>query len=65
MCATRELGGKGLPRAIPAVELQRMLNGNPAFCSWDAATSTINDSTTGWPYLFAHPRAAAEKKLAQ
>ncbi len=65
MCATDKVGSKNLPRAIPAAELQHMLKSNPAFCSWDPAISTINDSTTGWPYLFAHPLAITEKKLTQ
>jgi hypothetical protein len=64
MCALGEVG-KVLPRAIPAAELQRMLKSDQAFSSWDPTTSTINDSTTGWPYLFAHPNATTEKKLTQ
>lgn len=55
--------GKALP--IPAADLQRMLQSDPAFCSWDPATSTIGDSTSGWPCLFARPLAATEKKLTQ
>jgi hypothetical protein len=65
MRGTGQLGRKGLPRAIPAGELQTMLQANPAFCSWDASYSTVNDLTTGWPYLFSHPLMGANKKTTQ
>jgi hypothetical protein len=35
------LDREGLPRPIPAKELQAMLGSNPAFCSWDAWNSTF------------------------
>jgi hypothetical protein len=60
-----ELGRKGLPRAIPAGELQTMLRANPAFCSWDASNSTVNDLTTRWPFLFSRPLMGANKKPKQ
>jgi hypothetical protein len=65
MWALGEVGGKGLPRAIPAAELQKMLQSNPSFCSWDASNSTTTDSVTGWPYLFSHPLATPMKKPTQ
>jgi hypothetical protein len=34
-----ELNRRGLPRPIPAAELQAMLGPNQAFCSWDASPS--------------------------
>lgn len=55
-----EHGRKDLPHAIPAEKLQAMLEADPAFCSWDAANSTVNDLTTGWPYLFSHPLMGAD-----
>ncbi len=59
-----ELGRKGVPRAIPAEELQRTLGKSEAFCSWDASNSTVSDSTTGWPFLFSHPLLGANKQPA-
>jgi hypothetical protein len=50
-----ELSRKGVPRAIPAEELQRTLGSSPVFCSWNVSNSKISDLTTGWPFLFSHP----------
>jgi len=60
MYATDESGHEGLPRsilveglpqAISAQELQRMLGAASAFCSWDAAHPTAVELMTRWPYL--------------
>jgi hypothetical protein len=61
----RELGQKSLPRAIPAKELQAMLGANQAFCSWDAANSTVRESLARWPFLFSHPLLGTDKKPTQ
>jgi hypothetical protein len=59
-------GGRGLPRAISAEKLQAMLRADPAFCSWDASHSMINDLTTRWPFLFSHLLVAtSENKTAR
>jgi hypothetical protein len=47
-----ELVPKGLPRPIPADELQAMLGPNQAFCSWDASISKVSESMVRWPFLF-------------
>jgi hypothetical protein len=65
MRAIGELGRKGVPRAISAEELRRTLGSSDAFCSWDASLSTVRDLTTGWPFLFSHPRLVPTKKPAQ
>lgn len=61
----RELGHKGLPRAIPAQQLQAMLGANPAFCSWDPANSTLRELLGRWPFLFSHPLLGTDKKPTQ
>ena len=65
MRAIREFGRKGLPRAIPAEELQKTLGNSRAFCSWDASNSTVGDLVTRWPFLFSRPLLGANKKPAQ
>jgi hypothetical protein len=55
MRAMGELGRKGLPRAIPAKELQIMIGTSRAFCSWDASNSTVSELMDRWPFLFSHP----------
>lgn len=52
MLAMGKLGRKGLPRPMPAQELQVMLGTGRAFCSWNASVSEL---TARWPFLFSHP----------
>jgi len=65
MRAMRELVRKGLPRAIPAEELQIMLGPSGAFCSWDASNSMVSQLMDRWPYLFSHPLMGTKKKPTQ
>jgi hypothetical protein len=60
----RELGHKGLPRAIaaeglprpiPAKELEFMLEASPTVCSCVASGLPISESITRWPFLFSRP----------
>jgi hypothetical protein len=44
-----ELGRKGVPRALPAEELQRTLGSSPVFCS----------------FLFSHPLLGTNKNPAR
>jgi hypothetical protein len=60
-----ELGRKGLPRPIPAEELQIMLGTSQAFCSWDASNSTVGELMDRWPYLFSHPLSGTNKTPTQ
>jgi hypothetical protein len=60
-----EPGRKGLPRAIPAEELQKMLGAGGAFCSWDASNSTTSDLLARWPFLFSQPLTGTNKKPTQ
>jgi hypothetical protein len=62
MRAMGELGRKGLPRAIPAEELQIMLGTSQAFFSWDASNSTVSELMAHWPFLFSHPLMGANKE---
>jgi hypothetical protein len=55
MYAMSEIRRKGLPRAIPAEELQATLGTSEAFCSWDASKATVSDLLTRWPFLFSSP----------
>jgi hypothetical protein len=55
MRAAGQFGRKGLPRAIPAEELQKMMGSSRALCSRYATTSTTCDLITRWPFLFSHP----------
>jgi hypothetical protein len=48
-----ELNPKGLPRPIPADELQVMLGPNQAFCSWDASIAKLSEQMARWPFLFS------------
>lgn len=65
MRAMGELGRKGLPRAIPARELQTILGDSRTFCSWDASNSTVSELVARWPFLFSHPQMATNKKPKQ
>ena len=49
------LDGEGLPRPLPAEELQIMLGNSQPSCSWDPSNSMVSDLTTGWPFLFSYP----------
>jgi len=60
-----ELRRKGLPRAIPAEELQITLGTSEAFCSSDASNSTLRESMARWPFLFSHPLLGKNKKPTQ
>jgi hypothetical protein len=62
MRAKGEIGGKDLPRAIPAEELQKMLGPSGAFCSWDASNSTVSELMARWPFLFSHPLLGTNKQ---
>jgi hypothetical protein len=57
-----KLDSKGLPRAIPAEELQVMLGPNPAFCSWDASISKVSEEMARWPFLFSGHQGHKSKK---
>jgi len=48
-----ERNPQGLPRPIPADELQVMLGPNQAFCSWDASISKARESMARWPFLLS------------
>ena len=65
MCGLGEVGGKGLPRSIPAEELQKMLGSGLALCSRHAASSTTCDLITRWPFLFSRPLSIAAKSQRQ
>ena len=65
MRAMNKLGRKGLPRAIPAEELQVMLGNSEAFCLWDASNSTVCQLMDRWPFLFSHPLMGTKKKPTQ
>jgi hypothetical protein len=54
-----ELNPKGLPRQIPADELQAMLGPNQGFCSWDASISKVSESMARWPFLLLGHRYRA------
>ena len=62
MCAKGEPGPKGLPVAIPADELQKMLGASDMFCSWDASHSMRSKLTARWPFLFSRPLLGTNKK---
>jgi hypothetical protein len=53
-----ELSPKGLPRPIPADELQVMIGFNQAFCSWDASVLKVSESMARWSFLFSDFRAS-------
>jgi len=62
MRVLRELSAKGLPRPIPADELQVMLGPNQAFCSGDASISKVSEEMARWPFLFSgHQEPAGHK----
>jgi len=60
-----ELSRKGVPRAIPAEELQTMLGPSQAFCSWNALYATVRELLARWPFLFSHPQMGTSKKPTQ
>lgn len=64
MAVIGQLGRTGVPRAIPAEELQRTLGSSPVFCSWNLSNSTVSDLTTRWPFLFSHPLLGTNKTPA-
>ena len=41
---------------------QRLVGDSEAFCSWDAANQSIDESTDHWPFLFSHPVVSAISK---
>jgi hypothetical protein len=49
-----EMSPKGLPRPIPADELQVVIGSNQAFCSWDASILKVSEETARWPFFFRH-----------
>jgi len=57
-----ELDREGLPRAIPAQELQKMLGNSEAFCSWDACHLRVSELMARWPFLPSHLLTAPKKK---
>ncbi len=65
MRAIGEIGREGLPRTIPADELQVMIGASAEFCSWNASNSQVSDLTAGWPYLFSYPLMGTGKKATQ
>jgi hypothetical protein len=48
-----EVNPQGLPRPIPADELQVMLGPNQAFCSWDASIAKVSEEMARWPFLLS------------
>jgi hypothetical protein len=65
MRAMGELDRIGLPRPIPAEELQIMLGTSRAFCSWDASNSMVHELMDRWPFLFSRPLVGPNKKPTQ
>jgi hypothetical protein len=55
MPAIGNFSRQGLPRPIPATELQAIVGASQAFCSPDALNSTVTDSTARWPFLLSDP----------
>jgi hypothetical protein len=60
-----EQSPKGLPRPIPADELQIMLGPNQVFCSWDASILKVSEKMARWPFLFGGHQGHKLKKLTQ
>jgi hypothetical protein len=56
-----QFGRNGLPRAIPAKELQTMLGNSRALSSRRAVTSATRDLITRWPFLFSQARSTGLK----
>jgi hypothetical protein len=48
-----EVNPQGLPRPIPADELQVMLGPNEEFCSQDASISQVSEKMARWPFLLS------------
>jgi hypothetical protein len=65
MGAMSERDNKGLPRAIPAQELQTLLGANGAFCSWDASHLAVSELVARWPFLFSHPLMGTNQKTTK
>jgi hypothetical protein len=65
MRAMGELGREGLPRVIPAEELQIMLGTSSAFCSWDASNSMVTELMARWPFLYSQPLMGTNRKPTQ
>jgi hypothetical protein len=71
MRAMGKFSRHGLPRPIPATELQTIVGATQAFCSPEAMNSTVTDSTARWPFVFSHPLlselpiGSTQKKPAQ
>jgi hypothetical protein len=61
MRAMSEPGREGLPRAIPAEELQTMLGTGGAYCSWDASNLAVSELMARWPFLFSRPLLGSNK----
>jgi hypothetical protein len=57
-----ELSPKGLPRPIPADELQVMIGPNQGFCSWDASILKVSEEMARWPFLFSGCQEPARDK---
>jgi hypothetical protein len=57
-----EVNPQGLPRPIPADELQVMLGPNQAFCSWDASPSKVSEEMARWPFLLSRHQGPAGHK---
>ena len=53
MRVTGEVNPQGLPRPIPADELEGILGPSQAFCSWDASPSKVSEEMARWPFLLS------------
>ena len=60
-----EVNPQGLPRPIPAVELQGILGPSQAFCSWDASPSKVSEEMARWPFLFSGHREPTGHKAKE
>jgi len=57
-----QLSPQGLPRPIPADELQLMLGPSQAFCSWDASIAKVSEEMARWPFLLSGGQKAQTTK---
>jgi hypothetical protein len=62
MSAINEPGQKGLPPAIPAEELEKMLGTSQGFCASDAPNTKKSELAACWPFLFSPPLMGTYKK---
>ena len=62
MRVTGEVNPQGLPRPIPADELQVMVGPNQAFCSWDASIAKVSEEMARWPFLLSRHQEPAGHK---